>query len=286
MELNPNVDVLWIGIGNLLYTLGFITAIFYLLRARHHPRWLLYMLIAGGYAIQTYGLYLRGMEVQGCPTGNTFEIVQFVIWSLTFCFLVLGPAFRLSLFGFFTAGLAVMLSILSYAIPAWDTPYPINASGANPSVEFHASLAVFSYGIFGLLAVSSILYLLQNYSLKHHRWKGVFAFLPSLVESETMTLRMLAAGSGVLTVSLLVGSVYWIQNSAEVDSAKLVATVAVWLAYLVVLGLRLINRLYAKRLAVTCIVLFFVAILSIWPIDASRHSKAPSNAATQLSPSE
>jgi HemX protein len=268
----PNADIVWIGVGNLLYTLGFLTAIVYLLRARHHPRWLLYTLIAGGYAVQTYGMYLRGMEVRGCPIGNTFEIVQFVIWSLTFCFLVLGPAFRLSLFGFFTAGLAVLLSVLSFIIPNWDTPYAISATKISASIEFHASLAVFSYGIFGLLAVSSILYLLQNFSLKSHRLKGLFAMLPSLVESEAMTLRMLVAGSFVLTTSLLVGSIYWFQSTAEVNGPKLIATLIVWFAYLAVLYLRLTRRLFAKRLAVTCIVLFFAAILSIWPIESSRGS--------------
>ena len=268
--MNAGADLLFIGIGNLLYTLGFITAIFYLLRTRHHPRWLLYMLIAGGYAIQTYGLYLRGMDVKGCPIGNTFEIVQFVTWSLTFCFLVLGPAFRLSLFGFFTAGLAVLLSIFSFAIPSWDTPYSLSAATGNAAIEFHASLAVFSYGIFGLLAVSSVLYILQNFSLKHHRFKGVYAFLPSLVESEAMTLRMLIAGSSILTLSLAVGSVYWIQHSADVNWLKLTFTIVVWLAYLVVLLLRLGNLLYAKKLAWTCIALFLVALVSIWPVDSSR----------------
>ena len=278
--MDLNTDVFWIGLGNLIYTLGFITAIFYLIRAKHHPRWLLYMIIAGGYAIHTYGLYLRGLEVKGCPIGNTFEIVQFVTWSLTFCFLVLGPAFRMSLFGLFTAGLAVCLSILSYAIPAWDTAYILGATKANPAIEFHASLAVFSYGIFGLLAVSSILYLLQNFSLKHHQFKGVYAYLPSLVESEAMTLRMLIAGSGVLTVSLIVGSNYWFQNTADVNMPKLITTLLVWFAYLVILYLRLTRRLYAKRLAVSCIILFLLAILSIWPINSSRgRSEA---AATQL----
>jgi len=280
--MGSSADILWIGLGNLLYTLGFVTAIFYLIRAKHHPRWLLYMIIAGGYAIHSYGLYLRGMEVRGCPIGNTFEIVQFVIWSLTFCFLVLGPAFRLSLFGFFTAGIAVMLSILSFIFKNWDTSYPLNIDKISPAIEFHASLAVFSYGIFGLLAVSSILYILQNFSLKHHRWKGMYEFLPSLVDSETMTLRMLSAGSGVLTVSLLVGYSYFIQNTAEIDTAKLAATVAVWLAYLVVLFLRLTNRLYGKKLAWTSIVLFLFALLSIWPVDASRQTKTVSNASIEL----
>ena len=282
--MNTGADILWIGIGNLIYTLGFVTSILYLVRARHHPRWLLYAIIAGGYAIQTYGLYLRGMEVKGCPIGNTFEIVQFVIWSLTFCFLVLGPAFRLSLFGFFTAGMAALLSVLSFIFRGWDSPYPLEAGKISPAIEFHASLAVFSYGIFGLLAISSILYILQNFSLKHHRWKGMYEFLPSLVESEAMTLRMLAAGSGVLTVSLVVGYSYWIQNTAEINASKLAATIAVWLAYLVVLFLRLTNRLYAKKLAWTSIVLFLFALLSIWPVDSSRQAKQAAQASTTLSP--
>ena len=45
---------------------------------------------------------------------------------------------------------------------------------------------------------------------------------------------------------------------------------SIWLAYLVVLFLRLGNRLYARKLAWTCIALFLVALVSIWPIDASR----------------
>lgn len=282
--MSTNAGILWIGLGNLLYTLGFVSSIFYLLRARHHPRWLLYTFIAGGYAIQTYGLYLRGMDVQGCPIGNTFEIVQFVTWSLTFCFLVLGPAFRLSLFGFFTAGIAAALSILSFIFRSWDSPYSLDGKQISPAIEFHASLAVFSYGIFGLLAASSILYILQNHSLKQHRWKGVYEFLPSLVESEAMTLRMLAAGSGILTVSLLVGYSYWIQNAADINTTKLAATVAVWLAYLVVLFLRLTNRLYAKKLAWTSIVLFLFTLLSIWPVDASRQTNQASQVSAEIAP--
>ena len=270
--MNIGVDVFWIGIGNLLYCLGFIFAIFYLLRAKHHPRWVLYALIAGGYAMQTFGLYQRGLAVHGCPVGNTFEIVQFVIWSLTFCFLVLGPAFRLSLFGFATAGLAVLLAILSFAIPSWDTPYSGSPFGPSPWIEFHASLALFSYGIFGLLAVSSLLYLLQNFSLKERRLQGFYLFLPSLVETETMSLRMLVAGCSVLTVSLAVGSIYWIENAATVDWVKLLFTVSVWLAYLIVLFLRLGNRLYSKNLAWTCLILFLVAVISLWTVNQSGVS--------------
>jgi len=269
-------DIFWIGTGNALYCLGFIMALFFLLREHQHPRWVLYAFIAVGYILQSHGLYIRGLSVHGCPVGNTFEIVQFIIWSLTLCFLLLGPAFRLSLFGLFTAGLNVILSVLSFSIKAWDSPYESNPLGANPWIEFHASLAMFSYGVFALLAVSAVLYLLQNRSLKQREFQGLNRFLPSLVESASMTRRMLILGTGLLTISLVVGSVYWIDHTAQVDTSKLVVTLLVWVSYSIVTLLRLFQKLVARRLAWTCIILFAGALISIWPVDASRSSTATS----------
>ena len=162
------------------------------------------------------------------------------------------------------------MAVLSFAIPSWDTPYLGRPLGPSPWIEFHASLALFSYGIFGLLAVSSLLYLLQNFSLRERRLQGFYLFLPPLVETETLTLRMLVAGCSVLTVSLAVGSIYWIQNVATVDWLKLLFTLSVWLAYLIVLFLRLGNRLYSKNLAWTCLALFLVAVISLWSVNQSR----------------
>ena len=76
------------------------------------------------------------------------------------------------------------------------------------------------------------------------------------------------------------------RKDAEVNGPKLIATLAVWFAYLVVLYLRLTRRLYAKRLAVTCVALFLAAILSIWPIDSSRGDKESITPDSELSPAE
>ena len=45
-----------------------------------------------------------GAEIKACPLGNTFEISQFIAWSLVLLYFIIGPAFRLRLLGFFTAG--------------------------------------------------------------------------------------------------------------------------------------------------------------------------------------
>jgi HemX protein len=65
--------------------------------------------------------------------------------------------------------------------------------------------------------------------------------------------------------------VYWSRDTATVDHAKLAATVAVWAAAAVALGLRVAGRLLSTRFAWTCLTLFAAALLSLAAVNASRH---------------
>src|SRR5690606_13094825 len=115
----------------------------------------------------------RGLAVQSCPIGNPFEVLQFVSWSIVLIYILTGPVFRTSLLGSFCAVLAGLLSVGSLLVPSWDQPYPAGALfGGDAWVEAHAAIALFSYGLFGMLAVTSVMYLLQNYGLKHKRTTG------------------------------------------------------------------------------------------------------------------
>jgi hypothetical protein len=49
----------------------------------------------------------------------------------------------------------------------------------------------------------------------------------------------------------------------------------VWLAYLLALLLRLGRKLVSQRLAWTCLALFAAALLSLGPVNASRHPVTP-----------
>lgn len=267
---------LWLAAG--FYLGGFLLGTWSLLRRGRPSGGLVYTLIALGYALQLVGLGLRGRAVGGCPLGNTFEIFQFTAWSAISLYLVVGVAFRTSVLGYFTACLAAALTLVSLSLPAWDAEHRVKIFGGNAWVELHAALAIFSYGVFALLALTSLMLLLRNFSLKSKTTGGLFSFLPSMLDLDHIGLRLLATGVALLAASLAVGSVYWLREPQSVSIAKLLITVAVWLAYAVALTLRLRDRLLAKRFAWTGLVLFAAALLSIWPVDASRHP-APSPAA-------
>jgi HemX protein len=263
--------LLWLGA--LLYLAGFLTGLVALTR-RSAPaglRTILNVFLVGGWIFQMAGLYVRGLAVGGCPLGNTFEIVQFVAWSAMVVYFFVGPTFRGSLLGLFTAGYAAALSLVSLLVPAWDRVHGAKIFGNNSWIELHAALAVFSYGVFGLLALTSAMHLLQNWSLKHKRLNGLFWFLPSVVQLGDINFRLLALGVLLLTFSLGVGAVWWMRDTASVDLPKLIVTVGVWFAYLLVWLLRWRARLVAVRFAWVCLVLFIVALLSLKPVNSSRH---------------
>lgn len=263
-------DRTWIWLAAALYLTGFVLGTVGVLREKRHSRGLMYFIVLAGFALQTFGLYLRGLQVKGCPIGNTFEIFQFTAWSATALYLAIGATFRLSLLGYFTCCLSATLTAVSLVVPGWDAVRRVNIFGGNAWIEFHAALALFSYGVFALLALTCTMYLLQVFSLQHRHLRGVFSFLPSVIELDQISVRLLTAGVVLMSASLSVGSVYWFRDTSTVESPKLVTTVAIWLAYAIVLGLRHWSVLIAKRLAWTCIALFVAALLSLWPVSSSR----------------
>ena len=267
--------LLWLGA--LLYLAGFLTGLVALLRRQPRAglRTILNTLLIGGWGFQMAGLYVRGMAVGGCPLGNTFEILQFVAWSAMVVYFFVGTTLHVTLLGLFTAGYAAALALVSLLVPHWDLTRGLKIFGNNPWIELHAALAVFSYGVFGLLAMTSLMHVLQSWSLKHKRLNGLFWFLPSVVQLDQINYRTLVLGVALLSISLGVGASWWVRDTASVDVPKLALTLGVWGAYLLVGLLRWRARLVAVRFAWVCLVLFIIALLSLGPVNSSRHHQIP-----------
>jgi HemX protein len=264
-------DRTWLWFAAACYLAGFVLGTVAVIRERKISRALMYFIISAGFTLQTFGLYQRGLEVKGCPLGNTFELFQFIAWSAIALYLVIGATFRLSLLGYFTSVLTATLTAVSLSCPAWDAARRVNIFGGNAWIEFHAALALFSYGVFCLLTLTALMYVLQVFSLKRHHLHGLFSFLPSIRELDHISLRLLTAGVILLTASLAVGAVYWLDDTTTVNALKLTVTVGVWAAYAVVLILRLRERLVGKRLSWVLLILF-AALLATLPLVSGSHA--------------
>jgi len=266
----------------LISTLGYLLALgltlLRLLKRREPLHGTNFLIILGSWLLQSTALWSIGMEAGSCPIRNPFEVLQFVSWSIVLLYLFTGQVFRLSLFGSGSAALAAIIGLLAFLIPNGRSLSNYSHLGGDPRIEAHAAIALFSYGIFGLLAVLSALYLLQDNGLKTKRYAGIFRFLPSIMEMDTVLFRLLIMACVVYTTSILIGTLYWVEHMEQVSLVKLVFTLALWLAYWITLVLRALNRLFGTRLAWTCLLLMLAALFSLWPVEASRDSADPPTA--------
>src|SRR3989454_6099459 len=102
------------------------------------PMWFNFFAVGLGFIFQTAFLSIRGHALGRCPLTNLFEVFIFLAWSVALIYMVVGPVYRLSLMGAFTAPLVVLLQGFALIAPI-DQPHP-GKLPANSWLEFHASI--------------------------------------------------------------------------------------------------------------------------------------------------
>ncbi len=159
--------------------------------------------IASGFVLQTAFLWIRGSALGRCPLTNLFEVFIFMAWSVALIYMLVGPAYRLSLMGAFTAPLVLLMQTFALLAPI-DRPRAEKIS-VNPWLEFHASMSIVAYGAFALACVAGLMYLLQERQLKTHQLHSVFHHLPPLTDLFAAITRLLWIGFGLYTAGLVSG---------------------------------------------------------------------------------
>ena len=157
-------------------TLCFLVAVVHTLLALRkgvfHPVRFNFFAIAIGFVLQCAFLSIRGHALGRCPLTNLFEVFIFLAWSVALIYLVIGPTYRLSLMGAFTAPLVFLIQAFALLAPI-DVPHQIRVA-PNPWLEFHASMSMIAYGAFALACVAGVMYLVQERQLKTHQLHSFF----------------------------------------------------------------------------------------------------------------
>jgi len=243
----------------------------YIRRKQYLSRRISLPLLAVGFLSITAFLVLRGKSMHACPIGNPYEIVSLIVWSSLFFFILISLLFRVNYMGFFTAGLSAVTLLVINLFPGLNYAYDVGASHTSAVIAFHASLAVFSYGIFAVQALFAQMYLVQFHGLAKRRMGSFFSILPSLMKLEQLQVGTLATGVFVLSVSLFVGSFSIFHGEGEIPVYKLSATVLVWALYATILVLHFLKRLVSASFSWASIVAFGIALLALVPVDRARH---------------
>src|SRR5437764_11473176 len=249
----------------LLSTVSYLVAVAHTLATLRdgvfRPRRFNFVTIAVGFVFQSAFLSIRGHALGRCPITNLFEVFIFLAWSLALIYLLIGPAYRLSLMGAFTAPLVLLIQSFALLVPI-DIPHPFRLA-VNPWLEFHASMSMIAYGAFALACVAGVMYLVQDRQLKCHQIHSIFYRLPPLTNLFDAITRLLWLGFALYTAGLISGFF----TGGPLPRLKMICAFAVWLFYGAILQGRHSHWFAPKRVAELCILAFSAAVSVLWAIN-------------------
>ncbi len=193
-----------------------------------------FLAIGLGFIFQTAFLSVRGHALGRCPLTNLFEVFIFLAWSIGLIYMLVGPAYRLSLMGAFTAPLVFLIQAFALIAPI-DVRHAIKLP-PNPWLEFHASISLIAYGTDLFAAITRLL------------WFGFALYTLGLI-------------SGFFT-------------GRPLPRLQMICAFGVWILYAAILQGRHLRRVAPKRIAALCIIGFSAALTLLWGItfSAQTHS--------------
>src|SRR6266446_4655272 len=239
------------------------------IRARNYrPHGFNFFAIALGFVFQTAFLSVRGHALGRCPITNLFEVFVFLAWAVSLIYLLVGPTYRLSLMGAFTAPLVFGLQTFALLAPI-DAPHPVSHL-PSPWLELHASVSLIAYGAFALACVAGLMYLVQERRLKKHQLNSMFYHFPPLTDLFAAITRLLWLGFGLLTVGIAAGFF----TGQPLPYVKIAWSLGVWIFYAAILLARHLGTTAPRRIAALCVVAFSAALTLLWGITflSQTHS--------------
>src|SRR5438477_11931895 len=269
LRLDCPVDRYLLVASTICFLAAVVHTVFELRAGVFRPMRFNFLSIGLGFIFQTAFLSIRGHALGRCPITNLFEVFIFLAWSVAFIYMLVGPAYRLSLMGAFTAPLVLLLQGFALMAPI-DARYPVNVP-ANSWLEFHASISLVAYGAFALACIAGVMYLVQERQLKTHQLHSIFSHLPPLTDLFAAITRLLWWGFALYTLGLVSG--FFVGQPLPYVQA--VCAFGVWLLYAAILQGRHLRRLAPKHVAALCIVGFSAALALLWGITFTAQMQSP-----------
>ena len=228
-----------------------------------------FLAVVLGFVFQTAFLSIRGRDVGRCPITNLFEVIIFVAWSVALFYILIGPSYRLSLMGAFTAPVVALLQLFALLAPI-DKRHTVKMP-ANSWLEFHASMSLVAYGAFALACIAGVMYLVQERQLKTHELRSIFYHLPPLTDLFAAITRLLWWGFALYTLGLVSG--FFVGQ--PLPWTQIICASAVWILYGLILQGRYLRWFAPKRVAALCIIGFSAALTLLWGITFTAQTHTP-----------
>lgn len=254
------MDRILLALSTAIFLANLVQVLAQMKDGRHLVRRRSLVMMAAGFALTTWALWLRGETLGRCPITNLGEVLVFLAWGVTGWYFILGPAYRLSLLGMFTSALVALLQGIAilpgvFHAPS-DTP---RATPPNPWLELHGSLSLLAYAAFAAAALAGLMFLIQDSGLKNRKSQGVFFHLPPINHLFQAMMLVLTFGGVLLICGMIAG---YLTPGATSGPKHLVSWVVLAI-YGTVIVLRWTGWSH-RQVALGAVAGFLAAVLSLW----------------------
>ncbi|WP_263365826.1 cytochrome c biogenesis protein CcsA [Edaphobacter bradus] len=194
---------------------------------------------------------------------ETHETLSLLGLILALAFLLVFSRYRTVSLGVFILPLCFLLGLVPAFHPGQEsTPFPQLHTGW---IFLHIALLLAAYAALLLSLLASLLYLIQERSLKSKHSAPGASWLPPLETTDQIALKSLLFGLPCMTAGLLIGSLIAQQTigpSYFLDT-KVLLSFAMWIAYIGMIYIRRHSGLRGRR-AVYLSGFVFLVVLAVW----------------------
>ncbi len=250
-------------ITTLLYAVGTVGYLIYVIRTEKAIHRIAYGFLLAGFLSHTLGLAMLVSQIRQMPVTTLPQTFSLFAWAIVGSYLAFQLKFNIRILGTFVSPLAVIFMLLSSAIPSRAIP----SSQLFKSVwlTFHVATTFIGMAIFALAFCAGVMYLLQERQIKSKNFGLLYRRLPSLEVLDSLNYVCLTFGFPLITIGLISGFVYAgaVWRSFWHWDPKEILFVVTWLIYAVLLHERLAVGWRGRRAAIMAIIGFSVILVTI-----------------------
>jgi ABC-type uncharacterized transport system permease subunit len=213
-----------------------------------------------GWLAQTGLLVAQAVRADGFPWSSWAGALNLLSWFVVGVYLIWGCRPRYRLLGLAVMPLAALLLALAYAGGG------IGAEGDHPGVllGLHVALMLSAFAGFTVAAGLAAFYLWHERRLKRREARILRLRVPALDALEQLSARTVGVSLVLLTAGIGVGVAKLVDDGGRVD-AVMAATLAAWVVYAAVVGLRVGAGVHGRR-AAYLILAGFVLVATALPL--------------------
>ena len=158
--------------------------------------------------------------------------------------------------------LPFVLLLQGSALALGIEPSPLDLDFQGAGFILHVALAFFGLQGLAIASAAGLLYVIQHHELKMKRLGRVFRFIPPLATLENVGRIGLTAGFVALSLALVLGWAWTVQNlgSLEMNDPKVIWAVLSWLVFLGIFGARRGKGRTEYRSALAAVIGFGIVI--------------------------